>query len=65
MKRVVGCKIPDASVFPDFNSLNPDMSSSVYSSENGIYSEGCGLNNLLFAYGHDEYMYQMLVSKKH
>lgn len=60
--RVVGCKIPDCAVFPEFNHLNPDMKNDLYSSELGMYSPRCGLDNLLFAYGHDEYLYQMVVS---
>jgi inositol oxygenase len=58
----VGCKIPDCTVFPQFNSLNPDMADDRYNSENGIYEPHCGMNNLLYAYGHDEYLYHMLVS---
>lgn len=30
-------------------------------SDLGIYEEGCGLDNVEFAYGHDEYLYKMLV----
>ena len=30
--------------------------------ELGVYKAGCGLDNLLFAYGHDEYLYQMLLA---
>lgn len=59
---VVGCRIPDCVVFNEFNSLNPDMHDPVYSTENGIYTPGCGLDSLMFAYGHDEYLYQMLVN---
>jgi len=60
---VVGCKIPDnAVVFPEFNELNPDMCDSRYNTENGIYSPGCGLDKLCFAWGHDEYMWRMLVA---
>lgn len=60
---VVGCRIPDCTVFPHFNQLNPDQrEDSLYSTEYGIYSPKCGLKNVKFAYGHDEYMYQMLVS---
>jgi inositol oxygenase len=60
---VVGCKIPeDAVVFPEFNSLNPDESDPRYNTRCGIYSEGCGLDNLKMAWGHDEYMYRMLVA---
>mmetsp|Transcript_2005 Transcript_2005/g.4516 ORF Transcript_2005/g.4516 Transcript_2005/m.4516 type:complete len:296 (-) Transcript_2005:126-1013(-) len=57
---VVGCRIPDCVVFPEFNELNPDMHDPELSSELGIYSRGCGFDNLLIAYGHDEYMYRML-----
>ena len=28
----------------------------------GIYEAGCGIENLMFAWGHDEYMYRMLVA---
>jgi len=61
---VVGCRIPDCTVFPEFNNLNADMHNELYNSESGIYQEGCGLDNLMFAYGHDEYLYQMLVANK-
>jgi len=61
---VVGCKIPDTNVFPEFNKLNPDMKNPKYNTEMGIYREGQGMDNLMFAWGHDEYMYQMLVHNK-
>jgi len=57
---VVGCAIPDTTVFPEFNSLNPDASDARYNTPLGIYKEHCGLDNVMFAYGHDEYLYQML-----
>lgn len=28
----------------------------------GIYQPGCGIDNLMFAWGHDKYMYSMLVA---
>lgn len=58
---VVGLPIPDTAVFPQFNSLNPDRDHKEYHGPYGIYSPNCGLDNLLFAYGHDEYMYRFLV----
>ncbi|CAM9162076.1 unnamed protein product, partial [Ectocarpus fasciculatus] len=61
---VVGCKIPDCVVMPEFNVLNPDMKDPRYTTELGIYEAGCGLDNLEFAYGHDEYLYKMLVANK-
>lgn len=60
---VVGCKIPDTTVFPEFNALNPDVNNEAYNTEYGIYSPNCGFENLKFAYGHDEYVYRMVVSK--
>lgn len=59
---VVGCRIPDCTVFPQFNALNPDMNDERYNTELGMYQQGCGFENLQFAYGHDEYLYRMLVS---
>jgi inositol oxygenase len=60
---VVGCQIPDdAVVFPQFNHLNPDMHNPLYQTPNGMYQPQCGLDNLCFAWGHDEYMYRMLVA---
>lgn len=53
---VVGANIPESAVMPELNSLNPDMSHSIYSSKFGMYKESCGIENLMFAYGHDEYM---------
>ena len=61
---VVGCKIPDCVVFPEFNSLNLDAGNPNLTSSLGIYTERCGLHNLKFAYGHDEYLYNMLVSNE-
>jgi inositol oxygenase len=59
---VVGCAIPDVVVFSEFNSLSPDITDERYNTECGMYQPNCGLDNCLFAYGHDEYMYQMLVA---
>lgn len=62
---VVGCAIPNnAVVFPEFNKLNPDMSDPRYNSEYGIYEPHCGIDQLMFAWGHDEYMYRMLVANE-
>lgn len=57
---VLGAAIPDCTVFPEFNQLNPDMSDSRYNTEYGIYTPNCGLSSLKFAYGHDEYLYHMV-----
>ncbi|KAL0586602.1 hypothetical protein ABG067_003776 [Albugo candida] len=61
---VLGCRIPDSVVFSEYNALNPDMDNDIYCSRYGIYSPGCGMANLKFTWGHDEYMYRMLMHNK-
>jgi inositol oxygenase len=57
---IVGCKLPENIVYPEFNKLHPDMNDNRYNTEYGIYQPNCGLDNCYMAYGHDEYMYQVL-----
>ena len=60
---VVGCQIPnEAVILPQFNELNPDSHNPKYNTKYGMYEPHCGLDNLKFAWGHDEYMYRMLVA---
>ncbi|TMW55471.1 hypothetical protein Poli38472_010353 [Pythium oligandrum] len=61
---VLGCRIPDTTVFPEYNALNPDMQDPRCNTEYGIYQPHCGISNLRYAWGHDEYMYQMLKFNK-
>lgn len=35
-----------------------------YNTKHGIYKPNCGMKNLKFAWGHDEYLYQMLLHNK-
>ncbi len=57
---VVGCALPQALIFPEFNALNPDMGDPRYNTPLGIYQAGCGLDACAIAWGHDEYLYQVL-----
>ena len=64
---VVGCALPSGAarpgvVFPEFSELNPDAKDPRYTTPCGMYAAGCGIDALRFAYGHDEYLYQMLVA---
>jgi len=61
---VVGCCLPQECVFNEFNRLNKDMEDPIMSSKLGIYKEKIGINNLKYAWGHDEYLYQFLVHNK-
>ena len=41
---IVGCKMPDALVFPEFNKTSPDARHPERTTALGIYEEGCGLD---------------------
>lgn len=61
---LVGCKLPDTCVYPEFNELNPDMHDARYNTEYGMYEPHCGIDNTLKAWGHDEYLYNVLRNHK-
>jgi len=57
----VGCAFDeDAIVFPHSFKLNPDYNHPVYRTKYGIYEPNCGLHNVLFSWGHDDYLYRVL-----
>lgn len=49
---ILGIPLPDTLVFPEFNKLSKTIPEE--------YKVGCGLDQCLITYGHDEYMYQVL-----
>ncbi|ORY29143.1 myo-inositol oxygenase [Naematelia encephala] len=53
---VVGCKFSDKIIYPDTFKANPDYYDEKLQTENGIYEPGCGLDNVLISWGHDEYL---------
>ena len=54
---IVGAAFSDKNIYPETFAANPDSTDPVYSTLNGIYKPGCGLDNVLISWGHDEYMY--------
>lgn len=60
----VGCAFSDKCVFPDLFKENPDSKNTEYNTEHGMYKPNCGLKEVLMSYGHDEYLYQVLVRNK-
>lgn len=58
----LGCSFSDKIVFPEFFADNPDSDDSRYKSACGIYTSGCGLDNVQLSWGHDEYLYQVTKS---
>lgn len=55
----VGCAWSERIVYPEFFDLNPDRNVPDYQTPLGIYEEGCGLDNVLMSWGHDEYLYHV------
>ncbi|CAA0410260.1 unnamed protein product [Arabidopsis thaliana] len=58
----VGCAFDESNVHHKYFMENPDFNNPKYNTKAGIYSEGCGLENVLMSWGHDDYMY--LVAKE-
>ncbi|WVQ81615.1 hypothetical protein IAT38_003739 [Cryptococcus sp. DSM 104549] len=56
---VVGCKFSDKIIYPETFKENPDYNNEKLMTENGIYEPGCGLDNVMVSWGHDEYMYEI------
>lgn len=55
----LGCSFSDKIVFPQFFEKNPDMQKPELQTECGVYERGCGLDNVTFSWGHDEYLYHV------
>ncbi len=56
----VGCAFSDKIVYADFFVHNPDSNDERFNTKYGIYSHGCGLENVAMSWGHDEYMYHLV-----
>jgi inositol oxygenase len=56
----VGCRFDSAVVFHELFAGNPDLDHPIYRTELGLYEPGCGLDDVLMSWGHDEYLYRVL-----
>jgi|SRR5579862_1677459 len=56
----VGCAYSDKIVFPKYFQSNPDRDLPQYQTPCGIYSFGCGLDQMHMSWGHDEYLYHVV-----
>lgn len=56
----VGCAWSEAIVFAELLADNPDARVERYQASDGIYEPGCGLDNVLMTWGHDEYLYHVV-----
>jgi inositol oxygenase len=57
---ILGCKIPDSIVYPEFNYLNKHYNETKI----GRYHQNIGLNMCTVSWGHDEFMYRVLRQNK-
>lgn len=55
----VGCAFDKGIIYPDTFKGNPDHNNPIYSTKNGIYTPGCGMDNIMLSWGHDEYLYHI------
>lgn len=54
---VVGCAYAQSIVYRERSfDENPDLKNPRYNTKYGIYQPNCGLDNVMFSWGHDEYM---------
>ena len=56
----VGCGWSDRIVFHQYFADNSDSGNATYQTRTGVYSEGCGLDNVHLSWGHDEYLYHVV-----
>jgi inositol oxygenase len=56
----VGCAFSDKIVYPEYFAANPDTRRPDLSTVNGIYTPGCGLDQVHLSWGHDEYLYHVV-----
>lgn len=57
----VGCAFDNRIIYGSESfKENPDYAHEIYGTEFGIYSPGCGLDNVMLSWGHDEYLYHVV-----
>jgi inositol oxygenase len=56
----VGCAFDERIIYPGTFADNPDSKDPIYSTKLGIYTAGCGMDNIMLSWGHDEYLYHVV-----
>ena len=57
---ILGCRLQNDKVFPEFDELCPDMNDNKMNTKLGVYHTGHGIMNCTFTWGHDEYLYDVI-----
>ncbi|TKY60788.1 Inositol oxygenase 4 [Spatholobus suberectus] len=55
----LGCAFNESNIHHKYFKDNPDYKCLTYNTKNGIYTEGCGLDNIVMSWGHDDYLYMV------
>jgi inositol oxygenase len=56
----VGCAFDERIIYQDTFVNNPDSQHPIYGTKYGIYQPGCGMDNVILSWGHDEYLYNVV-----
>jgi inositol oxygenase len=56
----VGCAFDKRIIYSETFDKNPDHDHEIYGTKSGIYTPGCGMDNVMLSWGHDEYLYNVL-----
>ena len=56
----VGCAFDERIIYPGTFAGNTDYGHEIYGTKNGIYTPGCGMDNVMLSWGHDEYLYNIV-----
>lgn len=63
--NIVGCEWGKSIVYREESFIgNPDGGNPKYNTKCGMYKPNIGLENLMMSWGHDEYMYRVLIHNK-
>ncbi|ETO10954.1 inositol oxygenase [Reticulomyxa filosa] len=57
----VGCQFSETNIFYEYFKDNPDFQNKKYNTLYGIYQPKCGLDQVIMSWGHDEYLYQVIL----
>jgi inositol oxygenase len=60
----LGCRLAEENVLCHLGTKCPDANDPRYNTNLGMYAEGCGFSNVIWAFGHDEYLYHVLKNHK-
>ena len=60
----LGCQFSKSILYYETLKENSDFKNDKYQTKLCIYQESCGLKNVIFSFGHDEYLYQILLKNR-